>query len=129
MNSTNNNIEVWNLSDVEKAKIVCGGSYTSASKTQNVYMTKLMPLISIGKPKSTPTSLNKSCIINDTSCKPYVSSTVKSLNYFTVSLPDNQSFGHARLSYGATVEVYVRDKNPDYMMLHNTVDPSWDPVY
>lgn len=126
-NSTTNNVDEWNLSDVEVAHVICSGSRTSSGGSKQVYIAKLMPQISMGKPKPTSVGLNKSCIINDSKCKPAVSAKVSTLNYITAPPRANRNFQHSLLSYGATIEVEVRDKNPDNLYISNKVDPSWDP--
>ena len=116
-------VSQWSLADEEVAKISAYGPVPT-SPTQNLYITKLMPQISFGKPKSTSVALNKSCICNDTKCKPAVSSRISSKNYVTLSTQANRSFKHNYFHPGDTVQVEVRNDNPDDMYLSTKVDPS-----
>ena len=54
--------------------------------SMQVYIPALMPEISMGLPKITPSiSLNQSMFANDASCRPKPSSTISTQNYVTIT--------------------------------------------
>lgn len=117
------NIMEWAMSEYEVAKFAPVSNDANAS-SQKLYIPKLMPLISFGAPKITSESLNKSIFLNADECKISVSSTIQSQNYKTVPKPANRKFERILLTQGVTMQVEVKNGNPDQMYISTKVDPS-----
>lgn len=118
-----NNIEDWYLEEYEVAK-VSPISCASNGGSLQLYIPKLMPLISFGIPKASPETLSKSIFINDDTCKPNVSSTIMSQNYKTVTRPTNRKFYKDTLKSGMQVQVEVKHNNPQEIYVSTKIDPS-----
>ena len=99
-------LESWHISD-DDIGIVTG---FSGSKLK-VYIGKVFPLLSCGKPKSKLVTLDKTCMINDKKCKPKVSAKVRSVNYITI--PTDSSINAKLVKYGTKVRLKSRNDNVD----------------
>ena len=120
--SINGNIEQWSISNYEigyTCPQVC-----SSGGSQMLNIPKIMPDIPLGKPKSTPVPLNKSCYINDKKCKPSVATQISSQNYITVPPQDNRGFQLPWFHQGDRIFVEVRNQNPDNLFLSTKEDNS-----
>ena len=94
------------------AKYVHASPYGSSSGSLKVYIPELMPSISMGKPKTTPVSLNKTCYANANDCKPSVSSKINTQNYVTALAPyEYNTYKDPCYYYGSTVMVSARDED------------------
>ena len=71
-----------------------------------------MPLISMGVPKTTPISLNRSCFINAEDCKPSIASMINTQNFVTAKASYN-SYRKPCYYYGK--ELRVIPKNEDFL--------------
>lgn len=117
------NLEEWSLGEFEIAKYSLPIGDPNAT-TSSLYIPKLMPLISFGSPKVTPKSLNKSCFVNDDSCKPTPASTINTQNYKTVPKPTNRRFFRVNYTQGEIMQVEIKNGNPDDMYISTKVDNS-----
>ena len=88
------NLKKWSLNNIETGKS-CG---SNSKQIFNVYVPKVLPLVSFSKPKNEVVALNKSCFINDQSCKPSVSSTVSIKNYIEMYLSSNSKLSLSSLA-------------------------------
>ena len=113
------NTSDWKLGNDELARS-CG---TNTGNVYNIHLNKLLPFIPFGKPKSTKRGLQKSCYINNSKCKPSISTTISTRNYVKVHLSKNSSINPlAKIKHGTTLQVSVKNKNPDTMNILSTKD-------
>ena len=119
------NLEKWKMEEFEVAKFSPIKNDANAHQ-QKLFIPKLMPMISFGTPKNSTESLDKSIFINDPACKPSPDSTVQTQNFKTVPKPDNRKFARTVLTQGVTMQVEVKNGNPDEMYISTKVDPSSD---
>ena len=101
------NLKSWSLGTVEYGKYL-----SSAGTKVRVWVGKVMPLMKMGKPKTVRVGLNKGCLINDTKCKPTVSSTITSANYITIPTSSGEGLTG---EYGKTVKIEVRNHSVDQL--------------
>lgn len=120
------NLKNWSLNNTETGKS-CG---TNSKQIFNVYVPKVLPLISFEKPKTESVALNKSCFINDQSCKPSVSATVTTRNYIEMYLSSNSKLSLASLAespikHGAELKIEIQNSNVDKMFVISTADKKY----
>lgn len=119
------NIQKWELGNMEVGTFMCKPlPYATSRGTLKLNIPKIMPLISGSSPEITVGSLNKSCYVNDSSCKPSVGSTIRTQNFKSVPPQDNRSFENPVFWRGDKIYVEVRNKNPDTMFLSTKEDNS-----
>lgn len=127
-----NSNKLWSISDNEIAYYISPRSNGNVSSLR-LYIPVLMPLISKGSPKQTPVSLNKSCIVNATECKPTISSTIRTQNYKTVPRIATQYFGNTStlrwLHYNDKLQLEIHHNDVDNIYVTNKLDPSISPYY
>lgn len=116
----------WSLNNTETGKS-CG---SNAKLLFNVYVPKVLPLVSFDKPKTEMTFLNKSCFINDETCKPSVNSTVACRNYIEMYLSSNSKLSLKELKktpvkHGAELKIEIQNKNVDKMFVISTADKKY----
>lgn len=99
----------WSLGTVEYGK-ACG---TGTQTKIKVWMGKVLPLIPFGLPNSKMVPLNKSCVINDSKCRPQISSQVRSVNY--VTLPVAKGIDGRKIKHGTKVKIEVTNKSVDQL--------------
>lgn len=124
MSANPNNVFKWQVSDNEKGIIVEIPYVSSSNNSFKLYMPTIMPLIQQGKPTQIISSLNKSCFINDSSCKPSVASTIKTQNYINVNVFPNRKFENTHFLNGAEVMVEIFNNDVHNMKVSNKVDNS-----
>jgi hypothetical protein len=107
------NTESWSLGTVEYGKAV---GAASGSKIK-VYMGKVLPLVSFGKPKKKLVALNSGCFLNDSGCKPQISAQVRTVNYITV--PANDQIDTSKIKHGTKLRIEVRNKSVDQLTVTN----------
>lgn len=108
------NTEKWNVNVSEIGKLV--GDHTYKSQTFKMYIAKLIPLVTFGKAKSKNVAINKGCFLNASTCKPSMSSQVKSVNYILVPRASNGSFP-MKMKHGTKVTVNIPNSNIDNMSI------------
>lgn len=123
MSLSNTNLTNWCMSDYEVGYTIVPPWCSSGGSLQ-LYIPKLMPDISQGRPKSTTVQLNKSCFINDKKCEPPVSSSISTQNYITVPPQDNRTFQDPIFYPGSRVYVEVHNRNPDNLFITTKEDNS-----
>lgn len=123
MQRFSNNLKNWSMGEFEIAKYSPISGDSNASNLQ-LYIPKLMPLISFGKPKVTPIPLDKSILENDDSCKPSVNSMIKTQNYRTVPRTNNRKFARIQFLQGAEIQIEVKDGDPDNLYVSTKIDNS-----
>lgn len=123
MSISNTNLTEWSLGNYEVGFTITP-PYTSSSGPQVLYIPKLMPLITQGKPKVTQATLSDSCYINDKPCKPTVAKKISVQNYITVPPQDNRSFSLPVFYPGSRIFVEVRNCNPDKLYVSTKEDNS-----
>lgn len=106
--------EKWSLGTTEYGK-ACGTGTQSKIK---VWMGKVLPLIPFAKPNSKMVPLNKGCIINDSKCRPQISSQVRSVNYITV--PVAEGLDGRNIKHGTKVRIDVTNHSVDQLVVTNT---------
>ena len=106
--------EKWSLGTTEYGK-ACGTGKQSEIK---VWMGKVLPLIPFDNPKSEMVPLNTGCIINDSSCRPMISSQVTSVNYITV--PVAEGLDGENIEHGTKVRIDVTNNSVDQLVVSNT---------
>lgn len=116
----------WTLNNTETGKS-CG---TNSKQIFNVYVPKVLPLVSFEKPKTETVALNKSCFINDASCKPSVSSTITLKNYIEMYLSSNSklstsSLAESPIKHGTELKIEIQNKNVDKMFVISTADKKY----
>lgn len=118
------NLKEWSLSGKELAYYAPTSGPTSASSLQ-LFIPKIFATKSRGIPKiSSPSSLNSSCLLNDSSCKPAVSKTYRTQNYLTVKKHDNSEFELPWFHAGDQLYVEVMHNNIDTLRVTNYIDNS-----
>lgn len=105
------NAKNWHLNETEYGK-VCGGGTSNKLK---VWVPKILPFISFSKPKSKVVPINKSCIINDSKCKPIIASSVKTVNYITI--PHDDVVNGSLVEFGTRVVIKVKNNSPDQLTI------------
>lgn len=90
MHEMSENIERINLDTYELATTV--GTHDRESGSFKVHINKLMPHISGASPTTGKIDSCKSALVNDSECKPSMSSTVETKNYMTFPRLPNSSF-------------------------------------
>ena len=75
------------VDQIIKGYYVNSNPYGTSDGSLKVYLPELMPMISMGNPRSTPSSLNSSCYCNASDCKPSVSSSINTQNFVTAKAP------------------------------------------
>lgn len=120
------NLKKWSLNNIETGKS-CG---SNSKQIFNVYVPKVLPLVSFSKPKNEVVALNKSCFINDQSCKPSVSSTVSIKNYIEMYLSSNSklslsSLAESPIKHGSELKIEIQNKNVDKMFVISTADKKY----
>lgn len=103
----------WHISDDDIGKIV---GYTGSKL--KIWVGKIFPLVKYGKPQSKLVTLDKNCIINDKTCKPKISSKIRSVNYITV--PTDSTITASLCKYGTTVRLKSIDNNVDTIIATRT---------
>ena len=96
------NHKKWSIGPFEVAKSVGKNS----GQKFKVYIGKVMPLISFGKPKKKIVQIKKSCFVNATKCKPSIASKVTIANYMTVPVA-NTSTMRKSVKHGTKLTVTV----------------------
>lgn len=86
------------------AKYVHGKPYGTSYGNLHVYIPDLMPKISMGYPKITPTSLNKSCYSNAEECRPAIASQINTQNFVTAQ-KSYLSYEGSLYQYGSEISV------------------------
>lgn len=119
----NTNLTSWTINDTEIAKY-CISPWGSSSGRLPLYIPKLMPYISMGRPKTTRVPINKGCYCNASECKPNVGNSLTAQNYIMVGPQDNRSYSLPYFYYGDTIQVEVHNKNVDQLYLSTKVDNS-----
>lgn len=104
------NLKSWTLGTIEIGKSC--GSNTSGSSF-HIYIAKLLPLISFGRPSKKSVSLNRNCFCNTSACKPSVASRVTSTNYVDIPLSTNTFI--TETSHGEEVKIEIFNGNVDNM--------------
>ena len=104
--------EKWSLGTIETGKVVA-----SSGNKLKIWMGKAMPFIKFGKPKTKLVALNKSCLINDSKCKPNISSQVHTVNYMTV--PSSARISSEKVKRGTPVKIEVRNHSVDQLTVTN----------
>lgn len=99
----------WFLNKEEVGKS-CG---TNSGKTFKVYIAKILPLVTFGKPKTKDVTLKSSCFVNASKCRPSISSKVKTKNYIDVAVSSTASIDSA--SHGTKLKISVRDGTVNYL--------------
>lgn len=94
------------LNEKVQCQYVQSKPYGSDSGSLALYCPSLMPLISMGSPKSTPFSLNKSAYCNANDCKPSVSSKINTQNYITGLAPYHE-FEQPCYWFGSGITVHA----------------------
>ena len=117
------NLTSWEINDTEVAKY-CISPWGGSGGSLPLYIPKLMPNIPMGKPKTFPVYLNKSCYCNASACRPNVATRLSSQNYITVPPLDNRSFRLPHFWYGDTLQIEVHNKNVDQLFISTKVDNS-----
>lgn len=120
------NLKQWSLNNIETGKS-CG---SNSRQVFNVYVPKVLPLVSFEKPKQETVALNKSCFINDETCKPSVSSTVTIRNYIEMYLSSNskistKSLADLPVKHGTELKIEIQNKNVDKMFVISTADKKY----
>lgn len=122
------NVEKWSLGNIEVGLFMYHPKpYGPSSGTLKLNIPKLMPMISGFDPKITVKSINKSCYINDSACKPSVGTTINTQNYKSVPPQDNREFKKPVFWRGDRIFVEIRNGNLDTMFLSTKEDNSTDP--
>lgn len=102
-------VKKWSLGTVETGKVVA-----SSGGKLKIWVGKIMPFIKFDKPKSKLVSLNKNCILNDSKCKPNISSQVHTINYMTVPI-DVKKIPDTSIKKGTEVRIEVRNHSVDQL--------------
>lgn len=128
-NLTTVNSESWNLSNYEIGyNVERGTSHNycglTGSRNWNLYIPKIMPLITHGTCKTKTVALNSSIFINNKDCKPTVSRSVISQNFITVPKHPKATFENKYKKHGIKVEIEVLNDNVDNMRITDTYDES-----
>ena len=74
---------LYKVNECISAIYVDASPYGRSSGNLRVYIPSLMPNISMGYPRTTQVSLNRSCYCNANECKPSVSTTINTQNFVT----------------------------------------------
>lgn len=122
MGFTPDNIKEWNLNNYEIAK-TCEKANTKPASFK-LYIPKLMPLITYGKPIQTKQFISSSIFANSDECKPATSTTITTQNFKTLQMADNERFSKTTLPYNSEVQIEVKDNNPDSMFIASKIDNS-----
>ena len=118
------NTKKWELADTEVAYYTPKSGYANVDSLQ-VFIPKILVRQSLGLPKiSAPKTLNSSCLINDKSCKPAVSKSVKTQNFLTVKRNKNDIFKGSILKHGDQVLISVLHGDINNMRVTNRIDNS-----
>lgn len=128
-NLTTTNSESWKLSNYEIGyNVERGTSHRYCGRTNSgnwdLYIPKIMPLITQGTRKITTVTLDSSIFINNQNCKPIVSRYISSQNFITVPKHPKASFVNKYKKHGIKVEVEVLNANVDNMRITDTYDES-----
>lgn len=91
-----------------------------------LYISTLIPRVPLGKPKIKSVSLNKSCFINASECKPTISSSIQEQNYLTVPMYHNRAFKESYFWHGDKMRVIFLNKNPNDCYVDDKLDNSVD---
>lgn len=118
------NLNSWRLEKEFIAKIA--PIHCRSSSPLQLYVPLLMPLLSLGIPKITPVSNSSSCLKNDSSCKPRISSTISTQNYLTIPIHDNRSFKEGFFWQGDIVKIELYNDNLEEMYVNTKIDNSSD---
>ena len=101
---------MYKVNELLSAKYIQSSPYGSSNGDLKVYVPSLMSKISMGLPKSTPVSLNKSCYINANDCKPAVASKISTQNFITAKASYN-SYKYPRYGYGSSLKIQVKTED------------------
>lgn len=93
--------------EVLVSKYVQQQPWGSSAGSLLVYIPDLMPLIGMGIPRTTSTSLNKSCYSNASDCKPSVSGSARVQNYVTAEAPYHE-YKLPLYAFGSEIAVNVK---------------------
>lgn len=126
---TTENSEQWHVNRTEIGyNIEQGASHSycgrTASRTWDLYIPKIMPLISMGTRKVSSVSLNSSILANSSECKPTINGTVKTQNFINVPKHPKAKFAQRWKMHGIEVEVEILNHNVDNMRITDTYDNS-----
>lgn len=113
----------WVASKYMTCNYVQASPWGTSSGAFKVYCEELMPLIGMGKPKITPTPLNKSIFRNASDCAITIPTQISTQNYFTAAAPSGE-FKKPHYDYGAIVEVEPLDSFMQSNRLTINVDNS-----
>lgn len=101
---------MYSVGESIQATYVDANPYGSSEGSLRVYIPSLMPLITMGNPRVTPVSLNKSCYCNSNDCKPAISSKLDTQNYVTARASYNE-YKYGCYWFGSGLRVI--SKTPD----------------
>jgi len=118
------NLNSWRLEKEFIGEIA--PAHCRSSSPLKLYVSSLMPSITLGVPKSSPKTLSSACLKNDTSCKPRISSTVSTQNYLTIPIHDNRSFSNGWFWQGDKVKIEIYNDNLEEMYVNTKLDNSVD---
>jgi hypothetical protein len=119
------NMEYWKIEPEEKAYYAPVMGLANLTPLQ-LYIPKIMPLITKGVPKTTKSNLRATCFVNDSACKPVVASSITTQNFKSVPRYDNQVFARSYLKQNALIVLEVCNGNADDMHITTKVDRSTD---
>lgn len=124
-----NNDKIWSLQHEEIGLVMWERGKTrdlANTNPKKVHIATIMGQENPdGDPKIVPESINPSIYINDTPCKPMVSSSVSVQNYITISHYDNDYFQHKWLDNHAQMKIEIRNGDIDDMHITDHLDNSY----
>lgn len=113
------NQQKWSLDSLEIGKS-CG---INIGKVYKVYVAKILPLVTFGKPKSKIVALSKNCFINANDCKPSISTKVKIINYIKIPLSASATLkSSTKIKHGTSLKISVKHSNPDELTVLSKKD-------
>lgn len=118
-------IKPWHLPDTFVGYYVDSMGYANASSIA-VYIPILMPNISFGSRSVTSSTLSKSCLCNDISCRPTFKGSVQTQNYIMLPRHDNNEFRCTYLRHGAELELDSLNGDDKTIHISNRRDPSFN---
>ena len=101
---------MYKVNECLSAIYVDASPYGRSFGNLRVYIPSLMPNISMGRPKTTPVSLNRSCFCNANECKPSVSTTINTQNFVT-AIAAYGGYSLPCYPYGSGIKVIAKTED------------------
>lgn len=117
--------EMWTAGKYMTCHYVQSTPWGTSSGALLVHCPALMPMIGMGRPKVTPTPLNKSIFRNASDCAIAVPSQISTQNYLTAMAPLSP-FEEPHYDYGSVIEVEPLDQFMQRSRITLNVDNSTD---